>query len=169
MAKRFRVSPGVVQRLLNLKRTKTNLAPLKPSGGKPSQLEGYKAQVIEMVAQYPDYTLEEYCEYCEEITGVRLSASAMCRFLQKQNLSVKKNIQKYSSTDRRKTTSQTLDHPLKGKDFRAFIQEKLLPKLWTGAVVVMDNLSAHKVSGIEELINSFGASIVYLSPYFSRV
>ncbi len=106
VAKRFRVSPGVVQRLLNLKRTKNNLAPLKPSGGKPSQLEGYKVQVIEMVAQYPDYTLEEYCEYCEEITGVRLSASAMCRFLQKQNLSVKKNIQKYSSTDRRKTTSE---------------------------------------------------------------
>ena len=62
-------------------------------------------------------------------------------------------------------TIQTLDHSLKGEDFRAFIKEKLLPKLWAGAVVVMDNLSAHKVSGIEELINSVGASIVYLSPY----
>ncbi len=55
------------------------MAPLKPSGGKPSQLERYKVQVIEMVAQYPDYTLEEYCEYCEEITGVRLSASIVRR------------------------------------------------------------------------------------------
>ncbi|MEG4440485.1 hypothetical protein QUB47_04765 [Microcoleus sp. AT9_B5] len=35
-----------------------------------------------MVAQYPDYTLAEYCEYWHEKTGVWLSESAMCRFLQ---------------------------------------------------------------------------------------
>lgn len=33
------------------------------------------------------------------------------------------------------------------------------------AVVVMDNLSAHQVKGIEEMIQSTGARVVYLSPY----
>jgi transposase len=43
-----------------------------------------------MVNEHSDYTLSEYCEYWEEKTGVRLSASAMCRFLKKQNLTLKK-------------------------------------------------------------------------------
>ena len=41
----------------------------------------------------------------------------------------------------------------------------LLPQLWSGAVVVMDNLPAHKVKQIEPLIQSVGASVQYLSPY----
>jgi putative transposase len=43
-----------------------------------------------MVAEHLDYTLAEYCEYWGEKTGVRLSESAMCRFLQKQKLTIKK-------------------------------------------------------------------------------
>lgn len=59
----------------------------------------------------------------------------------------------------------TLDHAMKGDDFRHFIQMQLVPHLWKGAVVVMDNLPAHKVDGIQEMIESVGARIVYLSPY----
>ncbi len=59
----------------------------------------------------------------------------------------------------------TLDHAMTGDDFRHFIKIQLVPKLWKGAVVVMDNLSAHKVQGIQEMIESVGARIVYLSPY----
>jgi putative transposase len=40
-----------------------------------------------------------------------------------------------------------------------------LPQLWSGAVVVMDNVPAHKVVAIEPLIQSVGASILYQSPY----
>ncbi|MFM6009883.1 MAG: hypothetical protein ACKPFD_11445 [Dolichospermum sp.] len=35
-------------------------------------------------------------------------------------------------------------------------EEELLPKLWKGAVVVMDNLKAHKMKGIIEMIESVG-------------
>lgn len=52
-----------------------------------------------------------------------------------------------------------------GDVFRAFVEQILVPCLWTGAVVVMDNLSAHKVKGIQETIEAAGAKIVYLSPY----
>ena len=59
--------------------------------GKPSQLFGQEEKIKEMVVEHPDYTLAEYCEYWQDKTGVRLSESAMCRFLHKQKLTVKKN------------------------------------------------------------------------------
>ena len=49
--------------------------------------------------------------------------------------------------------------------FDAFISQKLLPELWPGAVVVMDNCSIHKSEEIEALIQSVGAGIIYLPPY----
>ncbi|MHC5938995.1 transposase [Nostoc sp.] len=49
--------------------------------------------------------------------------------------------------------------------FEVFIKECLLPKLWSGAVVVMDNVPAHKKASIEILIQSVGASVLNLSPY----
>jgi putative transposase len=38
-------------------------------------------------------------------------------------------------------------------------------QLWSGEVVVMDNVPAHKVKEIEPLIQSVGARVQYLSPY----
>ncbi|MHC5937649.1 hypothetical protein [Nostoc sp.] len=46
----------------------------------------------------------------------------------------------------------------------------LLPQLWIGAVVVMDNLPAHQVEEeIKPLIESVDASVLYLSPYFPKI
>ncbi len=39
------------------------------------------------------------------------------------------------------------------------------PTLRRGDIVVMDNLSAHKVSGIEAMIAAAGAELIYLPPY----
>ena len=50
--------------------------------------------------------------------------------------------------------------------FDAFISQKLLPELWPGVVLVMDNCSIHKSEEIEALIQSVGARIIYLTPYF---
>ena len=42
---------------------------------------------------------------------------------------------------------------------------KLGPKLWKGAVVIMDNCSIHKSKEIiEALVTSFGATLIYLPP-----
>ncbi|MDJ0554029.1 MAG: transposase [Microcoleaceae cyanobacterium MO_207.B10] len=51
------------------------------------------------------------------------------------------------------------------KGFQVFIEHFLIPNLWEGAVVVMDNLPAHKLKIIEPLIQSVGASVLNLSPY----
>jgi transposase len=58
-----------------------------------------------------------------------------------------------------------LDGPMTGAAFRAYVEQALVPALKPGDVVVMDNLAAHKVAGIEEAIALAGASLLYLPPY----
>ena len=60
---------------------------------------------------------------------------------------------------------QTLDRSMNGKDFEPFMQTQVIPQLWVGAVLVMDNLPAHKVQGIVEMVEAVGARVVFLSPY----
>jgi transposase len=55
-----------------------------------------------------------------------------------------------------------------GNDKQAFttdVEQILVPNLWEGACVVMDNFSSHKVEGIREAIEAAGARLVYLPPY----
>ena len=52
-----------------------------------------------------------------------------------------------------------------GAVFLTYLKEVLVPKLWPGAVVIMDNLRAHKVKGVAEIIQAAGARVVYLPPY----
>ena len=52
-----------------------------------------------------------------------------------------------------------------GDIFLAYIEQVLGPKLRPGDGVVMDNFSAHKVAGVEELIQAAGAELLYLPPY----
>ena len=49
--------------------------------------------------------------------------------------------------------------------FQVFIEQVLLPNLWEGACLVMDNLPVHKVKEIRDIIEGAGIKIVYLSPY----
>lgn len=49
--------------------------------------------------------------------------------------------------------------------FRVYVEQILVPCLWPGAIVVMDNLPAHKVKSISEIIAAAGARVVYLSAY----
>lgn len=58
-----------------------------------------------------------------------------------------------------------LDGPMNGEAFRAYVEQFLAPSLSPGDVVVMDNLAAHKVTGVREAIAAAGASILYLPPY----
>jgi len=52
-----------------------------------------------------------------------------------------------------------------GAAFRTYVEQVLVPELRKDDVVVMDNLPAHKVAGVQEAIRAAGASILYLPPY----
>ena len=49
--------------------------------------------------------------------------------------------------------------------FLAYLDHVLCPQLRPGDVVVMDNLSSHKVAGVRERIEAVGAELLYLPPY----
>ena len=55
------------------------------------ELAGLEPQLAEMVEQYPDATLSEYCEYWGETYQQWVSLSTMCRALKKMSLTRKKN------------------------------------------------------------------------------
>jgi transposase len=59
----------------------------------------------------------------------------------------------------------TMDDSMDGKAFEVFIEKFLVPQLWSGAVVIMDNLPAHKLASIIPMIEAVGAKIICLSPY----
>ncbi|MBD2190036.1 transposase [Pseudanabaena mucicola] len=49
--------------------------------------------------------------------------------------------------------------------FLVFIEQVLLPALWVGAIVVMDNLPVHYAKAARALIESVGAKVKFLPPY----
>jgi transposase len=59
----------------------------------------------------------------------------------------------------------TVDGATDGDVFRAYVEQVLGPTLVVGDVVIMDNLSAHKVAGVREAIETRGAQVIYLPPY----
>jgi transposase len=63
------------------------------------------------------------------------------------------------------SASATLDCPMNGQAFVIYVEQALVPNLRAGDVVVMDNLSAHKHPQVQRLIESAGASVLYLPPY----
>ena len=46
-----------------------------------------------------------------------------------------------------------------------YVEKVLAPSLRPGDIVVMDNLSAHKLQKVEEIINSCHAELRFLPPY----
>ena len=54
---------------------------------------------------------------------------------------------------------------LNGELFKEYVSQCLAPTLHKGDIVIMDNLSSHKVRGVIDPIIAAGASVVYLPPY----
>ena len=61
--------------------------------------------------------------------------------------------------------TMTIEEPTDADIFLAYLDHVLCPKLQPGDVVVMDNLSSHKVKGVRERIEAAGAELLYLPPY----
>jgi transposase len=63
------------------------------------------------------------------------------------------------------TAAMTIEEATDGDIFLAYVEQVLCPTLAAGDVVVMDNLGAHKVNGVDQLIQARGAEVLYLPPY----
>ncbi|MHC5722638.1 MAG: transposase [Nostoc sp.] len=49
--------------------------------------------------------------------------------------------------------------------FLTYVTEILIPQLWKGAIVVMDNLRVHHAERVRVAIESVGAKVKFLPPY----
>jgi len=58
-----------------------------------------------------------------------------------------------------------VDGAIHGKLFLAYVEQELVKTLKEGDIVVMDNVSLHKVAGVKAAIESVGAQVVYLPPH----
>lgn len=63
------------------------------------------------------------------------------------------------------TAPWVLDRAMDGVAFRVYASKVLAPTLASGDIVVMDNLPAHKVAGVAEIIAERGAQVFYLPQY----
>ena len=63
------------------------------------------------------------------------------------------------------TSPMLLDGAMNGAAFKAYVEQLLAPSLRPGDIVVMDNLSSHKVDGVRRAIKDAGAFLLYLPPY----
>ena len=63
------------------------------------------------------------------------------------------------------TAPCVIDGPMNGNAFLAYVEQVLAPSLMPGDIVVMDNLSVHKVPGVREAIEAVGGRLLYLPPY----
>ncbi len=53
-----------------------------------------------------------------------------------------------------------LDGSMNDAAFRAYVEQVLVPDLAGGEVVILDNLPAHKVSGVREAIEAAGVTLL---------
>ena len=63
------------------------------------------------------------------------------------------------------TAPCVIDGPMNGNAFLAYIEQVLAPSLRPGDIIVLDNLSAHKVPGVREAVEAAGGRLLYLPPY----
>lgn len=63
------------------------------------------------------------------------------------------------------TAPLVIDCPMTGDIFRAWLRQFLIPTLSPGDIVVMDNLPAHKAEQARAIIETAGATLLYLPPY----
>ena len=61
--------------------------------------------------------------------------------------------------------SMTLSGSVDTAVFLSYVNEVLVPQLWTGAIVVMDNLKVHHAHSVRCAIEAVGAQVVFLPPY----
>jgi transposase len=54
---------------------------------------------------------------------------------------------------------------INGEIFKVYVEQVLVPELKSGDVVIIDNLSSHKVQGIEQTLKDSGMTLKFLPPY----
>ena len=87
-AERFEISVASAIKWLQRWRDDKSAAP-KPRGGSVSRLEEFAAEILAVIAEYPDLTLDETLAQLRK-RRIKTSRSALWRFLDRHNITLKK-------------------------------------------------------------------------------
>jgi transposase len=68
-------------------------------------------------------------------------------------------------TDKGIIAPMVLKGAMDGDMFKAYLKQMLAPALKQGDIVIWDNLPAHKVAGVNEILEKVGARVLRLPPY----
>ena len=229
-AEHFRVSASSAIRWLQRFHEDGTSEPM-PRGGSTSRLEKYSQQILAVIREQPDLTLNEFVSVLRK-RRVSASRSALSRFFARHGITFKKNLRAaerqradvararrrwireqgwldtarlvfidetaiitnmvrlngWSACGERLVADAPMGHwetvtfiaglrqtgivapmvikgAMNGDAFLAYIEQCLAPTLKRGDIVVADNVSFHKVAGVEEAIGAVGASLRYLPQY----
>jgi transposase len=92
VAKRFRVAPSTVVKLVQRWKDGGTLAPRARGGDRRSQaIEQYAAEIIALVEKQVDITLEEIAAHIAQRHDRRFAPSVIWRLLDRHGLTFKKN------------------------------------------------------------------------------
>ena len=58
-----------------------------------------------------------------------------------------------------------IEGPVDAEVFTAYLQQVLCPQLREGDMLILDNLSTHKIQNVSQLVSARGVGIRYLPPY----
>jgi transposase len=58
-----------------------------------------------------------------------------------------------------------VDGPVDADAFTAYLEQVLCPQLRPGDILILDNLSTHKIPSVHRLLSACGAGVRYLPPY----
>jgi transposase len=91
LAQQFRISKSFVQKLIKEYKETGSLKPLAQGGSPPRKINNEQfVDLMAIIAQNNDATLEELCELLHEKIGVRVGKSTMGRIIQSLNYTLKK-------------------------------------------------------------------------------
>ena len=99
LAEQFRVGRSTIYTYLNQFQETGNVAPKVYQPGRKKKLAPYEAEVRQLVADYPDATLADFCEKLSP--QVSVSTATMCEFLRYLKITRKKNSSCRRTTSRR--------------------------------------------------------------------
>ena len=63
------------------------------------------------------------------------------------------------------TAPMLLDGPVNATTFAGYVEQCLVPTLWAGDILILDNLPAHKSPRVTLAVERAGCKLVYLPPY----
>jgi transposase len=99
LAQQFTMSPATIHKFIKQYQETQDLTPQKPGTKKSSKLEEHREFIMKMVESHADWTLQQYSDYLAEHCHVDASLSILCRFFQKEKLTLKKELSQRNSCD----------------------------------------------------------------------